>query len=201
VVEWFRTDLRRGFLAAIAPALICACVGWFFVVLGSRMVTSRLPAAGLGRGPTLPVAAMVDGDGRPLDALELQPVEGGLLGLGALLAIASPFLLAHRLLRRWRTDECELLLRTDGLVLRSGEEETTVPWDEVEEVVHRPKPEGKGGDVLLVRHDGTEVLLDAPFDGVEPPDLVRRIRSVRNRALFGFLEAEPWPERAPSRGP
>jgi hypothetical protein len=198
VVEWFRTGLRRRIASAVIPALVAATLGWLLLVLGARLIGARAPEATMLRRATLPAAAVVDADGHPAAPIAPSPLELMLLLGGGCMAMASPFFLVFRLFRKGASSEAELLLRTDGLVLRAGEEETTVPWEEVEEVIHRPRPGTRAEDVLLVRHDGTEVVLDADFDGVDASQLVLRIRSVRNRALFGLLEPQTWPERAPS---
>jgi hypothetical protein len=191
VVEWFRSGLRRKIAAAVVPALLCATLGWLLLMLGSALVRSRCPETALVHHPAFPAAAVVDAEGHPAMAVELLPVEQALLGGGLVTALVSPLLLVHLLSRRGRRRESELLLRTDGLSLRSGDDSIWVTWDEIEEVVHRPEQRG----VALVLHDGTEVVLDARFEGVDGAELTRRIRSVRSRALFGLLAPEPWPER------
>lgn len=193
VLEWFRADSRPRLYAAILQAIFCATLGWLLLSLAGSLGAARPPRLGSPPRTTLPVQAIVDADGEPVAPRGLRDTDRSMLFLGTLLVMLSPVALVYRLQRQSRAGLPELLVRTDGLVLREGTAETVVPWDELEDA-RLARRLGAPPTITLERRDGTELELEARFAGITPEELTLRIRAVRGRALFGLLETPAWPE-------
>ncbi|MBC7174346.1 MAG: hypothetical protein H5U40_18010 [Polyangiaceae bacterium] len=194
LIEWFRTEPRLSLHGAILPAILCASFGWLLLALSGPMFTARPPHRMLSPRSTLPSVAIVDEQGDPFAATARPAREQAMALSGTLLVMVSPLLLVYRLRRRGRGETAELLLRSDALVHREGGDETLLPWGDLEEV--RSTADAERPQIELVRHDGTELVIEARFVGASAAEIAARIRAIRGRALFGLLEPSSWPERS-----
>jgi len=85
----------------------------------------------------------------------------------------------NRLLR----DDVYLALRTDGLVLRSPEGETLVPWDTLESA----RWEASRAELVLARTGAAPVRVQRGFGRVSGAELAARIEQTRRRAAMNLL--------------
>ncbi len=180
IVEHYRLDVS----ARLRGALLLAAA---IVTLGALL----LAAAFYARNDPMRVyaspndaifrAGRVRADGSAIDS---RPLAAELaLGVFGFACIVSGGGIAIVRLRRVLKEEVYLVLRSDGALFRRGEEDTFVPWDEVEEV------RWDDGAVRFVRHDGSAWVRDERYASIEGAELAQRAAEVRRKALFGTLGA------------
>jgi hypothetical protein len=87
----------------------------------------------------------------------------------------------HRTLR----DEDSVTLRTDGVAVRAGGDETVVAWSDLE----RAKFDAGRAVVVLERKGGDPVVIARKHAGIGLPALAVRIEDTRRKASFGMLRA------------
>jgi hypothetical protein len=86
-------------------------------------------------------------------------------------------------MHRTLADEDAVTLRSDGVAVRSGREETLVAWGDLERATY----DGNRAAVVLARRTGEPVVIVRKHAGIELPALAKRIEDARRKASFDLL--------------
>lgn len=106
-----------------------------------------------------------------------------LLGVvGALCTLAGPGVTILGF-QRVLSQDVYLAVRREGLAFHDGGTEQRVSWDDLVEA----RSEGDPPRLTLVRRAEAPLHLPVRFDGVDAPELARRLNQVRRRALMNLL--------------
>ncbi|MEM9190181.1 MAG: hypothetical protein AAGF12_13435 [Myxococcota bacterium] len=100
--------------------------------------------------------------------------------LGALMTVGGPAICILGL-RNVMAVDSYIALRTDGLVCHLSPSPTLTLWENIIDI------EADGEVLVLVLRDDTTERIDQRFNGIRPEELVKRMREVRRKALFGLL--------------
>ena len=151
-------------------------VEWYRPVLLGRMVTVWLGGVMLiGLGLVLGGVGFRSGT-------QIPALVQGLAALGGVLSTISGALVALLgMLRLLSADPIWLLVRLDGLVYHTDQEEVFVPWQGLTGA--RSEPPG----LVLEREGGAPLLIPHRFMGTTGPELAARLLELQRQALMGVL--------------
>ncbi|MBK8170921.1 MAG: hypothetical protein IPK60_11340 [Sandaracinaceae bacterium] len=99
--------------------------------------------------------------------------------IGAVFNVGGP-LYAILGLKQILMQDSYIALRTDGVTLREDHVETTLRWDDIDEV------RCHGYAVEFLKRDGTTMAITQRFAGITASELAKRVEHVRKRAAFGM---------------
>lgn len=151
-VEWYRPVMLGRMVAVWLVGVM---------LIGFGVVSSAIAFDPTGRfPPDLQAVALAAG--------VLCTVGGALFGLLGILRVLS-------------ADPVWLLIRLDGVVFHTQDEETTIPWQQLQGARWEDR-------VLLLDRDRAAPLeIRYRFMGISGPDLAARITELQRQALMGVL--------------
>jgi len=138
--------------------------------------------------PTLAVASVCTISGCILVAVGLgvhrfgPSLEMWMTSIGLFATALGPGYAIFRL-RNALGNDSYIALRSDGVSVHDGTDETLVLWDDLT-AAHFDEATGA---VVLERREGEPVLVTVRFAGIELPRLAKRIDELRLKAAFNLL--------------